>query len=185
MKVHVGTGNPLKVRAVRAGFALAFPSEPLQVIGVAVDAGVSRQPFDAEVVAGAISRARDALSGADYGVGIEAGLVGFPGSPEPLSVQFCVVVDRNGRLTIGHGPGYALPPSVLARLRSGSTLNREMRARSGMNEVKETIGAIGILSGGRIDRFAITREAVLMALLPRLEVPPRADPITRSSTPSV
>jgi non-canonical (house-cleaning) NTP pyrophosphatase len=39
---------------------------------------------------------------------------------------------------------------------------------AGIPDIKEKNGAIGYLSGGRIDRFAITRETVLMALIPRL-----------------
>ncbi len=168
MRIHVGTRNPLKVRAARAGFALAFPGVPLEVSGVAVALDVPSQPFDAQVVEGAIARARRAVEGADCGVGIEAGLVRFPGCAEALSVQFCAVIDQGGWLTVGHGPGYTLPPSVLARLRAGSTLDREISALSGIDEVKEKAGAIGVLSGGRIDRFTITREAVLMALVPRI-----------------
>jgi inosine/xanthosine triphosphatase len=185
MRIHVGTRNPLKVRAARAGFVMAFPGVPLQVIGVPVDAGVPAQPFDEQVAVGAVARARRALDGADYGVGVEAGLVRFPGCEIPLSVQFCAIVDRYHRITLGHGPGYALPPFVLARLRGGSTLNREMSTRSGIEEVKETIGAVGVLSGGRIDRFAITREAVLMALLPRFDDSSKDGPVTESGTLSV
>jgi len=168
MKVHVGTRNTLKVRAVRAAFAAVFGDESLDVVAVAIEGGVSSQPFDDEVVQGAICRARGALTGADYGVGIEAGLVRFPGYDDYLSVQFCAVLDRTGKLTVGHGPGYALPQAVLDRLMNGSTLNREMSRRSGIPEIKEKEGAIGILSGGRIDRFSITREAVVMALIPRI-----------------
>jgi inosine/xanthosine triphosphatase len=167
MKVHVGTRNSLKVRAVREAFAAVFAGDDLEVIGVAVDGGVPPQPFGDEVVLGAITRARGALREADYGVGIEAGLVRFPGYDGYLSVQFCAVIDRSGRLTVGHGPGYALPQDVLDRLMEGSTLNREMSRLSGIPDIKEKIGAIGVLSSGRIDRLSITREAVLMALIPR------------------
>ena len=168
MKIHVGTRNTLKVRAVRAAFAAAFGDEPLDVVAVAIEGGVPPQPFDDEVVQGAICRARSALAEADYGVGIEAGLVHFPGYDSYLSVQFCAVLDRTGRLTVGHGPGYTLPQEVLDRLTNGSTLNREMSRLSGIPEIKEKEGTIGILSGGRVDRFSITREAVLMALIPRI-----------------
>ena len=168
MKIHVGTRNTLKVRAVRAGFAAAFGDESLDVVAMATEGGVSSQPFDDEVVQGAICRARRALTEADYGVGIEAGLVRFPGYDGYLSVQFCAVLDRTGRLTVGHGPGYTLPQEVLDRLMNGSTLNREMSRLSGIPEIKEKEGAIGILSGGRVGRFSITREAVLMALIPRI-----------------
>jgi inosine/xanthosine triphosphatase len=168
MKIHVGTRNTLKVRAVHAAFALAFGDEALDVVAVEIEECVPPQPFDGEVVQGAICRARNALAKADYGVGIEAGLVRFPGYDCYLSVQFCAVLDHTGRLTVGHGPGYTLPQEVLDRLMNGSTLNREMSRLSGIPEIKEKEGAVGILSGGRIDRFNITREAVLMALIPRI-----------------
>ena len=168
MKIHVGTRNTLKVRAVHAAFALAFGDEALDAVAVEIGGGVPPQPFDVEVVQGAICRARNALAEADYGVGIEAGLVRFPGYDCYLSVQFCAVLDHTGRLTVGHGPGYTLPQEVLDRLMNGSTLNREMSRLSGIPETKDKEGAIGILSGRRIDRFSITREAVLMALIPRI-----------------
>lgn len=168
MKVHVGTRNSLKVKAVRAGFSDVFSEEPLHVVPVNVDADVPSQPFDEEIVRGAISRARGALGDADFGVGIEAGLVRFPGFKEYLSVQFCVIIDRAGRMTFGHGPGFELPQEIRDRLTRGSTLNREMSRISGIPEIKEKGGAIGYLSSGLIDRFAITREAVLMALIPRI-----------------
>jgi len=168
MKIHVGTRNTLKVRAVRTAFAAVFGDESLDVMAVEIEGCVPPQPFDDEIAQGAICRARGALAKADYGVGIEAGLVRFPGYDGYLSVQFCAVLDRTGRLTVGHGPGYTLPQEVLDRLTNGSTLNREMSRLSGIPEIKEKEGAIGILSGGRVDRFSITREAVLMALIPRI-----------------
>ncbi len=168
MNVNVGTGNPLKVKAVRAAFEKVFEGEPLDVKAISVEAGISSQPFGEEVIRGAIRRAKGALGDGHFGVGIEAGLIQLPGCDRPLNVQFCAIIDRSGRMTIGHGPGFELPEAVVQRLLQGSTLNREMSRLIGIAEIKETIGAIGVLSGGRIDRFAITREAVLMALVPRI-----------------
>ncbi len=167
MKVNVGTRNPLKVKAVYAAFEEVFEGELLEVKAVPVEPGVPIQPFGEEVIRGAIRRAKEAITDGDFGVGIEAGLIQLPGCDRPLNVQPCVVVDRSGRMTVGHGPGFELPQAVVKQLLHGSTLNHEMSRIAGAPEVKETIGAIGVLSGGRIDRFAITREAVLMALVPR------------------
>jgi len=169
MNVNVGTGNSLKVEAVRAVFAAAFPEDDIAVNAIDVPSGVSAQPFDDELALGAINRARAALLDADYGVGIEAGIVHFPGCEERFSVQFCAIVDQEGELSVGHGPGYVLPPGVLAQLEAGSDLNREMSRISGIDEIREKMGAIGYLSHGITDRLAITREAVLMALIPRLK----------------
>jgi len=169
MNINVGTRNRLKVAAAHAAFAAVFPDSKIEAEGVVVESTVPAQPFDDQVVAGAVERARAAILDADYGVGIEAGLVSFPGCKGRLSVQFCVIIDREGEMSVGHGPGYALPARILARLEAGSTLNREMSSLSGIDEIKDKMGAIGYLSGGLIDRFAITREAVLMALIARLD----------------
>ena len=169
MKVHVGTGNSIKVKAVRAAFEAVFSGELLEVTAVPVEPGVPSQPFGEQVIRGATQRAKRSLGDADYGVGIEAGLVQSPGCDHPLNVQFCVIVDRSGRMTVGHGPGFELPNAVVEKLRAGSTLSDEVSRAAGIPEIRETIGAIGVLSGGRIDRLAITCEAVLMALVPRID----------------
>ena len=168
MKVNVGTNNSLKLEAVRAVFASAFPKAKLEVKAIDVPSGVPSQPFGEQVAAGAMNRARSALLDADYGVGIEAGIVSFPGCEERFSVQFCAIVDRDGEITVGHGPGYTLPGGVLTALEAGSDLNREMSLISGIDEIRDKIGAVGYLSNGLTDRLTITRDAVLMALLPRL-----------------
>jgi len=169
MKIYVGTRNVLKVRATRSAFAKTFPGESVLVESIAVDANVPSQPFAGEILRGAINRARGALGNGDFGVGIEAGLVEFPGSDCPFSVQLCAILDRSGRITTGHGPGYELPKSIVRQLLSGSTLDCETSRVAGLSEPGTTIGAIGYLSEGRIDRFAITCQAVLMALIPRIK----------------
>jgi inosine/xanthosine triphosphatase len=168
MKVNVGTRNSLKVEAVRAVFGAAFPEDDIKVNAIDVPSGVPAQPFGEQVATGAINRARAALLDADYGVGIEAGIVPFPGCNERFSVQFCAIVDKKGKLSVGHGPGYTLPSGVLDKLDAGSDLNREMSELSGIEEIREKIGAVGYLSNGMTDRLTITRDAVLMALIPRL-----------------
>jgi len=169
MKIQVGTRNPIKVKAVRAAFEQVFSGELLEVTAVPVEPGVPSQPFGVEVIYGATQRAKRSLGDADYGVGIEAGLLQLPGCDRSLNVQFCVVVDRLGGMTVGHGPGFELPNAVVEKLRAGSTLSGEVSRAAEIPEINETIGSIGVLSGGRIDRLAITCEAVLMALVPRID----------------
>jgi len=169
MKIYVGTQNALKVRATQSAFAKTFPRESVLVESIAVDTNVPSQPFAEQIVKGAISRACSALGQGDFGVGIEAGLVTFPGCDCPFSVQFCAIVDQSGRITSGHGPGYELPESIVKRLPCGSTLEREIARIAGLCEAGRATGAIGYLSEGQIDRFAITCQAVLMALIPRIK----------------
>ncbi|MCD6495506.1 inosine/xanthosine triphosphatase [Candidatus Bipolaricaulota bacterium] len=169
MNVNVGTVNSLKVEAVRTVFDTAFPEDDIEVSTVDVSSGVPAQPFNGELALGAINRAHAALLDADYGVGIEAGIVHFPGCEERFSVQFCAIVDRDGGVSVGHGPGYTLPHEVIAALEAGSDLNREMSRISGIEEIRNKIGAVGYLSNGITDRLTITRDAVLMALIPRIK----------------
>jgi len=166
MRVQVGTQNKLKLGAVREVFLDVLPQQSLKVVAVPVESGVPAQPFGEEVMRGAIQRARAAVQGADYGVGIEAGLVRFPGCDRHTNIQSCAIISKSGRISVGHGPGFELPKDVLDQLERGATLNQVMSSISGIDNIKDKIGAIGWLSEERIDRFTITREAVLMALIP-------------------
>src|SRR5207245_9424486 len=101
--VSGGAGNPVTVRAARRVFqALSLPA---RVRAVRVRTEVPDQPFGEEALQGAVNRAKAALGGGDFGVGIEAGLVWYLLISDYFDVQYCGVVDQSGRLTAGHGPG--------------------------------------------------------------------------------
>jgi len=166
LEVSVGSGNPVKVRAVREVFrGLGLPA---RVRGVRVPTEVSDQPFDHEAVRGAVNRAKAALREGDLGVGIEAGLVWSPVLSDYFDVQYCAVVDRSGRLTVGHGPGFAYPAKVLEKVKAGSTVGEAMDRLTGIRGIGSKRGAIGHLTEGRLDRRRLTESAVLMAMVPRI-----------------
>lgn len=166
VRVHVGTDNPVKVRAARRVFEDLFLKT--RVTGVPVASGVPEQPFDQQAAVGAMNRARAALLDADFGVGIEAGLVWDASVGDYLDVQYCAVLDRAGRITLGHGPGFAYPPLVVQRAREGRTVSQTMEEITGIREVGSKFGAIGFLTERRMDRDALTEAAVLMAMVPRI-----------------
>jgi inosine/xanthosine triphosphatase len=171
MRVHVGSSNPVKRDAVRRVFARVFDltAEELTVELVSVESGVSPQPHGDEVARGAVARARAALGEADYSVGIEAGLIRHDSLDVYFDVQFCAVVDRAGRVTVGHGPGFLYPPRVLqAVLRDGKTVGEAMEALTGIDHIGHKMGAIGFLSRGLLERTRLTEQAVFMALIPRI-----------------
>lgn len=175
MRVYVGSTNPVKGEAVRRVFARAFPPEAdsLRVELVAVDSGVPAQPRDLEVPRGAATRARAAWAAsggeADFGVGIEAGLLRCEPLNTYFDVQFCAIVDREGKITVGHGAGFVYPPRVLrAVLEEGRTVGEAMAELSKIPDIGKRMGAIGYLSRGLLDRTQLTEQAVLMALIPRL-----------------
>lgn len=168
LSIRVGTSNPVKVRAVRAAFrSLAWPA---RVAGVRVPTEVPDQPFGPEAIRGALARARAALGNADFGVGIEAGLFWEPDASEYFDVQYCAIVDRAGRVSVGHGPGFVYPPSVVELVKAGLTVGQAMEKLTGIGRIGSKDGAIGYLTKGRFKRDALTESAVLMAMVPRIRL---------------
>lgn len=163
-RIAVGSANHVKVEAVREvmeriyGDAIIIPRD--------VPSGVPEQPFGDETYRGALNRARAALGDCDLSVGIEAGVFELYG--ELIDIQHCVVLDRDGRVTVGMGSGFAYPPEVAGMVRSGMTVGRAMDALHGRESVGHSEGAIGILSRGLLDRKGLTQQAVLAAMVPRL-----------------
>ncbi len=158
--------NPVKVAATKTAFRRVF--RIVNVKAVEVPRHVRPQPFEHETAAGAIARARAAIGNGDYGVGIEAGLFWDEAAKDYLDVQYCAIVDKRDLLSIGHGPGFRYPPTVLAAVRAGKTVGEAMAAVAGTKDIGRAEGAVGWLSRGAMDRTRLTEAAVLMALIPRI-----------------
>jgi len=176
MDIAVGSRNPIKLAAVRRAVAEAF-SGTVNVVGYEVASGVADQPRGEEIVRGASTRALAArdCANADLGVGIEAGLLDLPGCEQPLQSVVCVVVDRHRCCTVGLGPGFALPDTFVRRIDAGTPLGEIVRGLvPDPAETIEDTGAIGLLTRERRTRLSITQEAVLMALVPRMDAQVRA-----------
>src|SRR3954447_4293568 len=96
MLVAVGSTNPVKADATRQAFSQVWPASSTDVESAAVRSGVASQPMnDVECIEGARNRAilaREALD-ADYGVGIEGGLVHVGGLW--FNGGWVVIVDRD------------------------------------------------------------------------------------------
>ncbi len=101
-------------------------------------------------------------------MGIEAGLLWTERIRDFLDVQYCAVVDKRGRVTLGHGPGFAYPPAVVEQVKAGRTVGDAMAEITGRTRIGQTTGAIGFLTEGRMDRTKLTEAAVLMAMVPRI-----------------
>jgi len=166
VKVNVGTRNPAKLEAVSGVLDRLF--EGVELTGVKVDSGVPDQPRGGEAVQGALNRARAVLADADLGIGIEAGLFKVPGMEIVMDVQYCVVLDKHGGMTVGHGMGFALPPKALALIEQGKELNDVMFELYGEEDIGSREGAIHYFSNGAMDRAKLTEQAVLAAMVPRL-----------------
>lgn len=165
LKIAVGSLNKIKIEATRSAF-LRFYDE-VEVFGVDVQSGVPEQPKENETRQGSINRARRCIGDADYGVGLEAGV--FEMEDGLYDVQYCSIVDKANKITIGHGPGFRYPDAVKEKVEKGWTVGDAFNTmyeweRKGMGE-----GAIGCLTKGVITRTQLSEQAVIAALVPRIK----------------
>jgi inosine/xanthosine triphosphatase len=165
-RVAVGSANPVKVGAARAVMARLAPD--LEVMGVSVPSGVPDQPWgDEETIRGALARARAARDSldADIGIGIEGGVV----AAEDGSVRSCAwvaVASRDGREGIGGSLALTLPADVAALVRDGMELGHAMDSVAGTHNVKQGVGAVGVLTHGLVTRQQAYEVLVAYALVP-------------------
>lgn len=162
--IAVGSTNHVKVEAVRSVMERIFGD--VRITAVSADSGVPSQPFEMETRQGAINRATAALSSHDMSVGIEAGVFEMPDGL--YDFQYCAILDRDGRLTIGTGMGFRYPDRIADLVRKGSTVGEAVHTVYGNDDIGSKQGAIGLLSKGLIDRKTLTEQSVTAAMIPRL-----------------
>jgi inosine/xanthosine triphosphatase len=162
--VKVGSDNPVKVRAVRSVMKRIYSD--VVVSASRVENHVGEQPWGEETLKGAIERAKHAIENADFGVGIEAGV--FEMKDGLYDVQYCAVIDKMGRITIGHGSGFKLPSCIEKDLRNGKTVGTIFEGISGTRNIGRKQGAIHFLTRGIITRQKLTEQCVLAAMVPRI-----------------
>ncbi len=165
----VGSENPVKINCVTHAVA-EFWTE-FRVTGINTDSQVSPQPeSEHEMYTGAFNRARQALekiAAADYGVGIEGGIVDTKNGMWALAIV--VIVDRHERSSEGQTGRFKLPEGVASLIREqGLELGAADDLFFGRSNSKQKEGAIGILSDGKITRLDLYKPAVIFALLPFL-----------------
>lgn len=162
MKIAIGSTNPTKVRAARNGLRKIYPRA--EFIALPVPSGVPSQPRgDEQTRRGAVNRARAARQAAraDWGVGLEAGIL-----KTKYGVMTCAwvaIVDRAGRVGIGGSTNMLLPDQVAARVLAGAELGDAMDAFAHIADVKRKMGAIGVLTRGLSNRQRAYEEIVKLA----------------------
>ena len=177
--ICVGSLNPTKVNSVKIAFSKYYYN--YQIFKIKADSKVPDQPIGMDlIIKGAKNRAKTALNyliemkGLEqniYGVGIEAGLVEVPpANTDYMDFQFCVIMDENEKITIGSGIAFEYPQSVIDEVLSNK--DTEIgdiigRLANNMN-LKNEAGAISFLSKNIITRTEILTQAVICALLPRI-----------------
>jgi len=176
VRVLVGTKNPSKIKGVRKAFEKMFK------IKVAIDympviTTVHPQPIGLKnVLRGAIERAvrvkEKAKEKYHYYVGIEAGIVPIPWtSTGYMDFQVAAIVDNKDTLSLGFGPGFEFPREVVEYVVRGlGEAEDVMEKISGIERIGDKMGAIGFLTQNVITRDLLSELAIIMALIPRLNI---------------
>lgn len=161
----IGSTNPVKVQCVTAAAKQFWPDAVVR--GVSTDSGVTHQPMsDDEMFTGARNRAQQALhqiSAADFGVGIEGGVLDTAAGM--WAYAWVVIVDRSGQIGTGQTGRFLLPRSVAQLVCSGLELGEADDRFFGRENSKQKEGAIGLLSNGKLDRVQLYQQGVTFALL--------------------
>jgi inosine/xanthosine triphosphatase len=169
--VVIGSTNPVKIKAVKLVFMLAFPNESMFGFeAVKADSGVKDQPIsDKETMTGALNRvthAQELMPGADFYVGLEGGVEDING--ELHEFAWIVVLARDGKVGKGKSCTFIAPPIFRKLVLDGMEVGDISDQVFGKANSKQDMGAIGLLTNNVVDRTDMYRHAVASALMPFL-----------------
>ncbi len=178
MKAIVGSTNENKVRAVRELFAGVPALCDYEVVGLAIQSGVPEQPLSRhDMRRGARNRALGAFAWSEHqmGIGIESGVFGaghWSSSDDSarwaLDATMCVIITPAAEV-IGMSSAWPVPEDVAELLYGPEKLDMNQAFKRLGYTAEEKLGhgagASSILSGGRLTRQEMARQAVLAALM--------------------
>lgn len=164
--IVLASKNPVKLEAVRNGFARMFPGEQFTINPTSVPTDVSEQPMtNQETLEGAIKRAQKAFSlvpFADFWVGIEGGIDDQDSQMAAFAWVYILSQNLAGK---GRTGTFFLPFAVAELIRQGKELGEADDIVFNLQNSKQDIGAVGILTGGAITRSQLYEHAVVLALI--------------------
>lgn len=170
MKIKVGSKNKVKVEAVKEALNDYNQFTQAEVEGLSADSGVSDQPKSLEeTIEGAINRARNAFQDCDLSIGLESGLMPVPKSKTGY-MDFCACAIYDGQnFHLGLSSAWEFPKKEIL----DDILNNNLDMSQAINKAGLTTnpdigseeGAIGILTKGRLNRKAYTKQAIITALI--------------------
>ena len=165
-KVVVASQNPVKVAAARTVVRRMLGEDWTVAPGVGRSA-VSDQPMSSdETLLGARNRASDArrrYPDAALWIGIEGGV---EEDALGMAAFAWVVAESMSHRGTGRSATFYLPEAVAKLVREGVELGVADDRVFGREDSKRKDGAIGLLSGGALDRVGLYEHAVVAALLP-------------------
>ncbi len=168
MKITVASKNPQKIKAVEELVPLYPMLNGAEVISVDVPTQISEQPHGIEeTVTGAINRAKGAYKDSDYSIGLESGLIHVPHTKSG-QMDLCVCAIYDGKeIHIGLSSAFESPKKVMDLIKSGMNMSDAAKAAGLTTDeyVGHKEGLVGILTHGRLNRLAQTKQALTTALI--------------------
>ena len=170
LRFKVGSANKAKVAAVSETLKDYPHLAEALVEGIKTDSGVSDQPLTLdETITGARNRAQNAFVDCEYSVGLESGLMAVAQSKSGY-LDVCVAVIYDGsefHLGISSAWEFKDRNIIDSMVNEGLDMSQAiLKAGITQNEqIGSEEGAIGIVTKGRIDRKAYTKQALQMALI--------------------
>jgi len=165
MLIIIGSTNPVKRGAAENVLRQVFAAPRFDAFDV--PSGVPSQPWgDEQTRQGAVNRAQAVLehTQADIGVGLEGGIIQT--AEGMMTTAWCVLRRRDGLTSLGGGLHLMLPIAVARMVESGTELGSAMDSLVGDYNTKQKGGAIGILTGGLLDRQRAYEVIITLAAAP-------------------
>jgi inosine/xanthosine triphosphatase len=177
MKIIIGTKNKIKISALREIMGGYDFLTGAKMEGMDAESDVSDQPKTLEeTVLGAKNRAKNAFHGCpealgltkgDLGVGVEDGLMEFPGTLTGfMNITICAFYD-GGRYYLGMSAGFEYPPQAIELVKRGLDINQAFYKMELTDDpaIGSEQGAVGILTKGRWRRKDTIKQAITSALI--------------------
>ena len=166
-KVYIGSKNPVKIESTRQAFEITFPNDTFEFIGFDAESNVSHQPMtDKETRDGSLNRAqntRDSFLDGDFWVGIEGGVKLIDNNLHAFAWMTILNKTKSGNARTAT---FQLPPEIAELVNQGIELGEADDIVFSRQNSKQKDGAVGILTGGIIDRTHYYEHAMILALVP-------------------
>ncbi len=163
MKIRVGSKNPVKVDAVKE----YFPE--FDVESIEVDSGIAEQPKSLEeTMRGAQTRAFRCRDEADWGIGIETGIMPVESTSTGwMNIVICTI--WTGLIWAdGMSSGFVVPKPVIEIAFRDNVDLSEAVLRAGLTTEKRVgykEGVINVLTNGKMARKPYVKQAIMMAMI--------------------
>ncbi len=169
----IGSTNPSKICALTEVLVEYDEFKHASLSSVKTASGVSEQPMSLEEIClGARNRAYEAFhsraGAADYGVGLESGLILVPGTKTGMMATSACMIYDGVVFAPGLSSAFECPAKVIRLVKEGGLdLNRAFHDAGLSNNLKlgNEGGAIGELSKGHVSRSQYMMQAIRMALI--------------------